>query len=87
MEGLDPATILDAGAFALVAFLVIRWFGRLEGALDRLSDTMRAHSETQHAVVRVLSLLALAMRSEQPNRDALTEQALEMLERRKETRE
>lgn len=87
MDGLDPGVFLDAGAFALVAFLVLRWFGRLEGALDRLTDTMRAHFDTQHAVVRVLSLLALAIRSDSTNRDALTDQALELLERRKEPRE
>lgn len=83
---LDPALFVDAGALALVAFLVVRWFGRLEGALDRLTGAMSAHTDTQNQVIRVLSLLAVAMRSDPPTRDALTEQALELLERRKDTR-
>lgn len=80
----DPAMILDLGAFGLVAILVVRWFGRLESAIDRLASAITNQQEGQHRIVRVLTLLAAALRASAQHRDELVVQALDELERRKE---
>lgn len=83
---LDPGPFLNVGAFGLVAILVVRWFGRLEGALDRLTAAISSQQDGQHRITRVLTLLAAALRLPSHERDTLVTQALEELERRKETR-
>lgn len=83
---LTPALFVDLGAFGLVAVLVVRWFSRLESALDRLTGAIVNQNDGQHAIVRVLTLLASAFRATPPDRDHLIDEALELLERRKEPR-
>lgn len=84
--GLDPAFFVDLGALGLVAVLVVRWFGRLEAAMDRLTSAISNQSDGQHSVVRVLTLLAAALRASPPDREALVNDALDELERRKDPR-
>lgn len=83
---LDPAFFVDLGALGLVAVLVVRWFGRLEAAMDRLALAITTQNDEQHRVVRVLTLLAAAFRASPPDREDLVTDALEELERRKEPR-
>lgn len=83
---LDPAFFVDLGALGLVAVLVVRWFGRLEAAMDRLSTAITTQNEEQHRVVRVLTLLAAAFRASPTDRDQHVTDALEELDRRKEHR-
>lgn len=83
---LDPAILIDVGAFGLVAILVVRWFGRLEGALDRLTGAITNQNDGQHRTTRALTLLAAALRASPPDRDHLVTEALDELERRKEPR-
>ena len=82
---LDPSILLDLGAFGLLAVLVMRWFGKLEGAMDRLTAAITNQNDGQHHIVRVLTLLAAALREPQGDREAMLAEALEILERRKET--
>jgi hypothetical protein len=87
MGVVDPSSLIDIGAFGLVVLMVLRWFSKVEASMDRLTTAITNQNDAQHRMSRALTLLVGALREENHlNREALIAQALDELERRKDTR-
>jgi len=81
---LDP----NIGAFALVAYLVLRWHSRIEKSLDSLASAVTAQSALLGKIGRAVTYLAIAERTPSAERaQRLHDRALETLSTEEEEQE
>lgn len=86
MDAITPFLDPNIGAFALVAYLVLRWHSRIEKSLDSLAEAVTAQSALLGKIGRAVTYLAVAERTPDAARAArLHSRALEQLSAEDET--
>lgn len=80
---MDLGPLLDPnlGAMAVLAFVVLRWFQRIEAGLAELTRAVGRQSDLLGRLGRAVGYLAVAGNTDDPHRrDALYDRALAVLE-------